>query len=297
MEDARSNSAIAANADAAYRAGFTGRGIKIAVIDTGITPGLTEFSGRIDPASADLDGSRGLADQNGHGTWASSIALAARDSRGMHGIAFDATLISFNVSRAANCAPQQCPLSSALIANSIDAAVAAGARIINMSFGGDVIANDVLAAVRRAAAGGVVMVVSSGNDQASQPELFPRAIAEAGAGLVIIAGAHDTSGRPYAFNNRAGSGLAAASYLMALGVDVNVTARDGSVAVFSGTSFANPAICGAAALIAQARPNLTGAQIVSLLLNNATDAGEPGRDPVYGNGILNIAASLAASNP
>ena len=81
---------------------------------------------------------------------------------------------------------------------------------------------------------------------------------------------------------------------MALGVDVDMTGRDGSVVTYSGTSFSTPAISGAAALIAQAKPNLTGAQIVSLLLNNAYDAGPPGRDEMYGNGMLDIGRAFAA---
>ncbi len=294
IEFQRSNAAVAANADVAYRAGATGRGIRIAVIDTGITPGLREFNGRIDPLSTDLGGNRGLADQNGHGTWMSSVALAARDGQGIHGMAFDATLVSFNVSRPADCTPQRCPTSSALITSAIDAAVAAGVRVINMSFSTDQIDENLLAAVRRAAAASIVMVIAAGNETASEPLLLSRAVAEAGAGLVIIAGAHDVTGRPYASGNRAGSGSAATRYLTALGVDVAMTGRDGSIVTFSGTSPATAAISGAAALIAQARPNLTGAQIVSLLLDHASDAGALGRDAVYGNGILNLATSFAA---
>ncbi len=294
LEAGRSNAAIAANAAAAYAAGATGRGIRIAVIDTGISAGLAEFAGRIDPASADVAGNRGLVDQNGHGTWVSSVALAARDGIGMHGMAFEATLISFNISSPTECTPQACPSSSGPVRRAIDAAVAAGARIISMSLSSDQIDENLLAAVRRAAAANVVLVIAAGNQQADEPRLLTRAVAEAGAGSVIIAGAHDAGGSPYAFNNRAGSGPAAASYLMALGVDVVMTGRDGSLVTQSGTSFATAAISGAAALVAQARPALTGSQIVSALLVNATDVGAPGRDPVYGNGILNLSATFAA---
>src|SRR6185369_3504894 len=42
------------------------------------------------------------------------------------------------------------------------------------------------------------------------------------------------------------------------------------------------------ALIAQAFPNLTGAQIVSLLFDTADDLGAPGDDPVFGQGRLNL---------
>lgn len=294
LEDQRSSSALALNATAAYLAGATGRGIKIAVIDTGLSPGLAEFAGRTDPASTDLDGSRGIADQHGHGTWVSSVALAALDGRGMHGVAFEATLVSLNVTRPATCTPQKCPLSSGLIIRAIDDAVASGARVINLSFSSVYTEDNVLAAVRRAVAANAVIVISAGNETANQPLLLSRAIAEAGAGAVIIAGACDAAGRPYAYNNQAGTGPAAAAYLMTLGVDVNMTGSDGAIVTYSGTSFAAPAISGAVALIAQARPNLTGAQIVSLLLSNAIDAGAIGRDPIYGNGILDLERAFAA---
>lgn len=71
----------------------------------------------------------------------------------------------------------------------------------------------------------------------------------------------------------------------------------------NGTSFATPTIVGAAALLAGAFPNLTGSQIVNLLLTTADDAGATGTDAIFGRGILNItrafqpqgATSLAGS--
>src|SRR3546814_20546781 len=62
--------------------------------------------------------------------------------------------------------------------------------------------------------------------------------------------------------------------------------------LFSGTSYSAPVISGAAALLASAFPNLTGAQIVELLLSTADDAGVSGRDAVFGHGILNIARAF-----
>jgi hypothetical protein len=65
------------------------------------------------------------------------------------------------------------------------------------------------------------------------------------------------------------------------------------IRVFNGTSFSAPQIAGAAALLAQAFPNLTGSQIVNLLLTSARDAGDPGTDAIYGRGILDIARAFA----
>ncbi|MFX6119076.1 S8 family serine peptidase, partial [Acinetobacter baumannii] len=52
--------------------------------------------------------------------------------------------------------------------------------------------------------------------------------------------------------------------------------------------FSAPQISGAVALLAQAFPTLTGAQIVSILYQSARDAGAPGVDSTYGNGILDL---------
>ena len=230
-----------------------------------------------------------------------SVALAARDGRGMHGIAYDATLVSLNFSSPDNCTSlAQCTFRSAGLIAGIDAAIAAKVRVINLSFAINETYEEILAAVRRAAAAGIVIVISAGNNDAGgrEPLLLARSFAEAAPGLVIIAGGHDAAGGfAYGSANQAGSGPSAAWYLTALSKDVNMIGPDGMIAVHDGTSLAAAAISGAVALIAQARPKLSGAQIVSLLLANATDAGTPGLDPVYGNGILNIAKAFEALPP
>src|SRR5205814_7061292 len=85
---------VVSNAIAAYNAGATGRGIKIGIVDSGINPNLAEFAGRIDPASGDVAGNRGVSDEGGHGTAVSAVAAAARNDIGTMGVAFDSTIIS-----------------------------------------------------------------------------------------------------------------------------------------------------------------------------------------------------------
>ena len=111
-----------------------------------------------------------------------------------------------------------------------------------------------------------------------------------GNGNVIIAGAMSSNRNLTSFSNRAGTG--AQHYLVALGDLVRTIDQNGAASLWSGTSFSTAVISGAAALLASAFPNLTGQQIVSLLLANADDAGAAGRDPVFGNGILNIARAF-----
>jgi hypothetical protein len=110
-------------------------------------------------------------------------------------------------------------------------------------------------------------------------------------GLVIIAGATDSTGALADFSNRAGNG--AANYLTALGVRVRAADETGTSYLYSGTSFAAPVISGAIALIAQAFPNLTPAQIVALLYRSADDRGVTGVDTVYGNGEINLARAFS----
>src|SRR5690606_17689521 len=57
-------------------------------------------------------------------------------------------------------------------------------------------------------------------------------------------------------------------------------------------SYAAPQVSGAAALLSQAFPNLTGRQIADILLRSALDAGAAGTDAVYGRGILDIARAF-----
>ncbi|WP_165356404.1 S8 family peptidase [Sphingosinicella sp. BN140058] len=283
----RSNGAVSAGAITAWNAGATGRGIKVGVIDTGLNSSLAEFAGRIDPASRDLVANRGVADSEGHGTAVSGVIAAARNGTQNVGLAFESTIISLNSSNPNDCDDEDgCKHNDNDIAQGIDIAVANGARVINISLGGDGIGSTMLSAVRRASAAGVVMVISAGNDSAADPSAFAVGAARQSNGLVIIAGAHDSARALADFSNKAGSG--SGYYLTALGVRVRTIDENGTGTLWSGTSFSAPVVTGAAALLAQAFPNLTGHQIVELLLTTADDAGAAGTDAEFGRGILNL---------
>jgi len=115
---------------------------------------------------------------------------------------------------------------------------------------------------------------------------------------VIIAGAIDANGTITDFSDRAGN--QPNHFLTARGDRICCEYKNGQIYVdsqgyeylLSGTSFATPQIAGAAALLAQAFPNLTGKDIVDILLRSAFDAGPPGTDAVYGRGILDVAKAF-----
>ena len=301
----------------AWTAGATGRGVTLAIVDTGIDPSNPEFAGRISAASADVAGNRGITAEDDHGTQIALIAAAARNGSGILGIAFDATIQALRIDAPGSCATQTasnpdsgCKFTDDSIAAGINRAVDAGARVINLSIGGSNISANLRAAIARAATAGVVVVVAAGNGGDStdpavnknEPDPFASSTVNAGNGNVIIAGSVNDQGVISAFANKAGS--FASVYLNALGENVccvyengqiKITTRNGSqfVTVVSGTSFSTPQIVGAVALVAQAFPNLTGRQIVDLLLRTARDGGAAGTDPIYGRGILDIANAFA----
>lgn len=316
----RSNAAVASGAITAWDAGATGAGIKLAIVDSGLDAGLDEFTGRIDPASTDTAAARGVSDEDGHGTAVTAIAAAGRNNSRTLGIAFNSTILAYRTDTPGTCTrtgpDEGCSHNDTDIAEAVDLARVAGARVINLSLGGSPPTQQLVAAVSRATAVGIVLVVSAGNDfdsddaaeraAAVSPDPFATGLVNgATSGLVIIAGSIgvDIDGSSTtrndidltqlsAFSNRAGSGVA--SYLSALGFRVVApnSASNNDLFLFSGTSFSAPVISGAVALLAQAFPNLTGRQIVELLFRTANDLGDAGDDVIHGQGSLNIARAF-----
>jgi hypothetical protein len=282
-----------ANAVPAYQAGATGRGVTAAVIDSGVDANSAEFAGRISSASQDLVSTRGIQDEGGHGTAVSGVLLAAKNDSGIHGVAFDATLLALRTDTPGSCtASDGCSHSDNAIARALDVATAQGARVVNISLGGEGANPTLRTAIGRATAAGIVIVFSAGNDSAADPsDLALIANDPISRGLVLVAGSIDSTKTISSFSNRAGS--TASVYVTALGEGVRSFDETGAAFLFSGTSFSAPFVSGAVALLAQAFPNLTGAQIVQLLLDSADDLGGSGVDSTYGHGALNIGRAFA----
>lgn len=287
--------AVSMNALAAYNRSATGAGVGVAVIDTGIDTRSDQFAGRIAASSASVSGTDGIADQSGHGTAVAFTIAGRRDGQGTQGVAFDSSLIVLRADRPGSCAAgagangdSGCKFGTDAIARGVDAARMAGARVINISLGGSDMPANLQAAIARATAAGIVLVMAAGNDGAANPDAFS-AIANNAAvarNQVIIAGWVDSRDQIAERSNRAGS--AAAHYLSAMGSNVRAPDQNGIDYLWSGTSFAAPQISGAVALLAQAFPNLSGAQIVELLFRTARDAGAAGVDGIYGQGVLDL---------
>ena len=127
-------------------------------------------------------------------------------------------------------------------------------------------------AVAQSLKSGMIVVAAVGNEGPAAPPAFPAAY----DGVVGVS-AVDSNGKPYLY-----SGRGAHVDIAALGFEVSPTAKGGELV---GTSYAAPHVT---AMIAGEQQRYAGRSIDNLLTEFAEDAGAPGRDPVYGLGILTL---------
>lgn len=165
--------------------------------------------------------------------------------------------------------------SAAAMASALSWLAANGASVINISVTGP--PNPVIARVVDAvAARGVAVVAAAGNDGPAAPPVFPGAY----PGVVAVT-AVDGQGRPYRYANRG-------AYVMfaARGVEVPVAGPDGAVRQVTGTSFASPLV--AVEIARQMREPAAASPDKAILAvaSHAVDLGAPGRDPVFGYGLV-----------
>jgi len=259
---------VAGHALPAFEAGGTGAGATIAIIDSGVDITSPEFAGRL------ILGTTRQGTAGSHGTAVAAIAAGARNRSGTMGVAYAATILSYN---AESCMPE-CFMLIDNIAPAVDDAVARGARVINLSVVGDFSREPLFSALTRATQAGVIVVIAAGNDGGANPNGFALQNAQAvDSKLIVIVGAHDDDEQPTGATSRAGTG--AQWYMSAWSPGA--------------TSNSTPVVSGTVALLAGAFPALTGSQIVDILYASADDAGAAGTDPVFGHGILNIGRASA----
>lgn len=275
-------------ADAAWARRGTGAGITVGVIDSGIDRSQKDLAANISPRSTDIVLTRNDPnDERRHGTRVAGVIAAGFNQFGTIGVAYESTILAIRADEAGPC-EDGCKYRSTDIARAVDYAVANGARVINMSLGGDSpLGATFESALERAVNAGVVIAASAGNKAEADPSWPGRYVTDPRfRGAVIVVGASDPNGVLASFSSRAG--VAAEGYLVAPGVDV-ITDCDGSNCWrVGGTSFAAPHVAGGLATLLSAFPNLTGRQAADILLRTARDGGDAGTDPIFGRGYMDL---------
>jgi len=273
------------NAASAQTEGFTGTGIKVAVLDTGVDythPDLkANYIGGYDFVNRDND----PMDDHSHGTHVAGTVAAASNGFGVLGAAPQAGLYSVKVADSSG----YCSYSN--IIAGINWAVDNNADVITMSLGGTSSSSTLQSACDSAYSKGVVLVGAAGNSGGAV--IYPAAYSS-----VIAVSAVDST------NTRASwSCYGPQIEFAAPGVSIKSTMPGGLYGFKSGTSMATPHVTGAVALLmstdaagtsydANKNGKWDPAEVRSRLQKTATDLGATGKDNYYGYGLVNAYAAV-----
>lgn len=309
------------NAEFAYARGLDGTGVEIGIVDTGLATNHPEFLGRYAPGFTYRPDKPWNSDPVGHGTGVASIIVANRDGKGMHGVAPGATIVLARADGGGGAVDHAASLFG------IRSLIGRGVRIINNSYNiyrpiddgtwGKAWEQPVLDGAstldiyREAVKAGGLLIWSAGNafstspsGQAGLPYLYPDL--ESGWLAVTALG----PGYMPQYSNWCGVAM---TWCLAapgggrgdewdpvrgewvwMGNDDGIlkATPDGGYDKAMGTSLAAPHVAGAAALVAQAFPYMTMSQVRQVLLGTAQDVGDPGVDPVFGYGLLDVGKAV-----
>jgi hypothetical protein len=238
---------------------------------------------------------------NGHGAAVASLIVGAHDRQGVMGIAPKASVIAYNPFDASGTAGW------GDIVNGISMLTSNGASVINMSLGvpGYTLAPDwadVFANPKAIGAKNSIFVIAAGNEGVSQTQNINWNAANPS---LIVVGSVDLTGTISNFSNTPGTACLLTAgvcnmgdelkyhYIVAPGELMLVSNDAGGTTRVTGTSIAAPLVSGAIALLHDRWPWLKNfpKQTAQIILLSAKDLGEPGPDPIYGMGLLDVQAS------
>jgi len=253
--------------------GACGRGLRLGLLDTAVDTALPGLGGA-DIVQRSFLTAQSTAASPEHGSAIAWILVGQRSGR-TGGLLPGAELAVAGVFAAD---PEGVPTADVVaLVSGLDWLAGRRTPVINMSFAGE--PNTVVAlALRRAIAGHAIVVAAAGNGGPTAAPAFPAA--EAG---VIAVTAVDSHAQPYAEANHG-------SYVAFAAPGVSVWTPGSTPAYRSGTSFAAPFVAAAAAarLADGVQPN--SIRITRALARTARDLGLPGKDPVFGWGLLQAAS-------
>ena len=321
-------------ASTAYANGVTGSGIKIAYLDSGIrissngnsdhqefgVVGQSQSKVNINPDS-DTDTKTDVYrwddhpnDEDGHGTHVAGIMAADKDSVGMHGLAYDATIIPIKILTPwGNDGAVQ---GRYTVAWGLYNSVKFGVDILNNSWGYPGTQIGVECNSKSSCqtlfntpydqnyyyfsslvtVGNVMMVWAAGNDGYDNPSVVNGACiydTDIRENCVIVASL-GTDGKIASYSNKCGN---ASNFCISAPGSSIVSSYHTSTSAYataSGTSMAAPLVSAGLALIKQKHTSLTHAQVIDRLFATAVDHDVYSQSSIYGHGLMDIGAATSA---
>lgn len=284
------------NAETLADKNLTGKGVKIAVIDSGIAANVKDLDytkiiegyDYINDCKINEDSNgENMADTVGHGTAVAGILEAVTNNNtGIAGLLSEAELIPLRVNPVNNAKKEEESIeSSKTIAKAIkDAVDVYKADVITTSL--DVKDTDELKeAVEYAESKNVIITGASGNSSTEESTGNDDYIYPAAYDSVISVGAVDSSNEVRTTSQKNDQ-----VYVTAPGEDIALLdiSKGGKCKISSGTSYASPVVAAMAAAAKQQDKDITPAQFRELLKETSTDLGETGYDTSYGYGLVDM---------
>ena len=288
-------------ASSAYARGYTGEGVIVAIMDSGLDVSHPEFAGKVVAPYNVFTGLADVTDLSGHGTHVAGIIGANRDEQGMHGLAYGARLMPVSVLDENGRGP------SAGLAIGWNYAKDNGATVVNssLSFDSNFLSvfdsreyieqaiPDVVEAAQELKEAGVISVLATGNaslDQSDLPAALPHHFPELQGFWVAVGSVEQVGDQIVRADYSNACGVAAEWCLVAPGSEIYSTVPgtvpgEAAYDAFSGTSMATPYVSAAVAILKQAFPYLEAPETLEILFETATDLGDPA---LFGHGLLNL---------
>lgn len=245
--------------------GNRGAGVVVAIIDSGVDYGHPSLGGGIGPGFKVIGGRDFVNDDDdpmddaGHGTHVAGIVAA--NGGGLLGVAPEASLLAYKVLDEIGSGRDSWVLAG------IEAAIAEGADVVNMSLGRPAFPDDpVIKAVEKGFAAGVVFCVAAGNSgrflDIGSPGRAPNA---------ITVGALDRDGHLASFSSKGPVVPTGAikPEISAPGVSIRSAVPGGGFEAYSGTSMASPHVAGVVALVRSLHPEWSARRVRTAVIDAA----------------------------
>ncbi len=301
------------DADKVWEMGYTGKGVTVAVVDTGVDIDHPDLVGNIwenkretnctdgidNDANGFIDDCHGWDfgdddnDPNGinfHGTHVAGIIAAEKDEAGVVGVAPDAKIMPLKVF------PDDGFAQTIDVVNAIEYAWRNNADIISTSLGREDNCSSLeMKAISEAMQAGVAVFTSSGNGDPNHNLYIPFPNAPAVCPGSFATGATDKVKEVPKYSNYYQDMVDALAPGGSVGEPILSTSVNGGYIGSSGTSMATPHVSGIAALLFQKNPLFTPQDIFTLLCEGADDLGPEGVDSVHGCGFVNAQSVFAVT--